>query len=249
MLPSCMLLFFVLVVDAECQHSTPIRTQCRVTCNTNPSHPRTDTQLWSERQLQFRSSPSSRYSVYGPLNAYWRQYGSNVQEANHSTVTINTYQQSGSRSAAASRQQHTLGQHSSQWHDLTRHSGKRQETAPAYSTSSTQQINSHHDQQSQARRPNTHATSVTAPPLIESSTGFTHYSTLERHGQRRREGNGQGRHSGIPSRGRGGRQQGTASRSRGKGYPGRKSQSVPGEGFGEAYLHWSEYGIGETLFA
>ena len=244
MLHSWVFLFFVFVVKAECQHNTHIRTQCRVTCNTNPSYPRTATQLWSGRKMQFRSSPSSsRYSVYEPLNAYRRQYGSNVQRANHSTVTISTYQQSGSGS-----EQHVLGRPSSQWQDLIRYSGRRQETEPTYSTSSTHQINSHHDRQSQARRPSIHtSTSVTDPPLIKPSPSFTLYSTLQKHGQGRRGGSGQGNHSGIPSHGRGEGQQGTASRGRGKGYPGRKSQRVSGEGFGEAYLRWSEYGIGENL--
>ncbi|MPC43508.1 Laminin subunit alpha [Portunus trituberculatus] len=238
-------LFFVFV-DTECQSNTLIRTQCRVTCNTNPSRPRTATQLCSERQSQFRSSPSlSRYSVYEPLNAYWKQYGSNVKGANHSVVTINTDRQSESRSDAISREQYILGQQSSQWQNLIKHNGRRQEKQPAYSTSPTHQIYSHHGQQSEARRPSIRtSTSVTAPPLIKSSTGFTLYSTLEKHGQGRRGGSGQGKHSGIPSRNRGEGHQGTAFHRRGEGYPERKSQSVSGEGFGEAYLRWSEYGIG-----
>lgn len=232
-----------------CQSHT-VRTACQITCNTDPA-PKTPS--WSERH-------TSRYNIHRPLNTYLSQYGSNVRRANQTVYSPNTYLQNGS--ITTTREQHALGQHYSHHSSLSRNSDKGQEegtaystsvrhqTSPnlraqsqqrrqggslAYSTSHRHQTSSHHSLGTQQRRPNTYtSSSSTIPPLIESSSGLTHYGTLRRHGQGRRGGHDRVRRPGGSSSGRG------------KGYRGRHRQRLPGEGFGEAYLRWSEYGVGET---
>lgn len=253
MLRCCVLLLMVCVVAGVCQSHT-VRTACQITCNTDPAHLGPKTPSWSERH-------TSRYNTYRPLNTYLSQYGSNVRRANQTVYAPNIYRQNGS--ITTTREQHTLGQHFSHHSGLSRNSDRRQEeetaystsarhqTTPdlrpqaqqrrqggnlAYSTSHRHQTSSHHIPGIQQRRPNTHTSSFPAvPPLIESSTGFTHYNTLRRHGpESRRVGHDRARRPDDSSSGRG------------KGYRGRHRQHLPGEGYGEAYLRWSEYGVGET---
>lgn len=74
---------------------------------------------------------------------------------------------------------------------------------------------------------------ATVPPMTESSYGFTHYTTLHRNGRNRGRGRTRRPH---PYPAPQGRQQGRF---------GKKKERIAGEGYGEAYLEWSEYGVGE----
>lgn len=225
-----------------CQQHNTVRTTCQITCGTNPSYPGPETTSWSERH-------AARYNTYRPLNTYLSQYGSNVQRANQTVYAPVTYLRRGS--VTTSRDQHEQSQHySDRRQEGTAYSTRlqtspnfqqqiqqrRQEGRVAYTTSHRHQTSPHHSLETQQRRVNTYSsTSSTVPPLIESSSGFTHYGTLRTHGQeRRREGHGRVRRPGVSSFGES------------KRYRGRQRHRLPGEGFGEAYLRWSEYGVGET---
>lgn len=76
---------------------------------------------------------------------------------------------------------------------------------------------------------------TTSPPHIESSLGLTHYTTLNRNRQRPGESRGSVSRPYTPPQGRL------------HGRLGKKKQRIAGEGYGEAYLEWSEYGLGETV--
>lgn len=240
-----------------CQSHSTVRTNCRITCTNTPSHSRPEPS-WSDRHSQYGSSSSlpRRYTTYRPLNMYWSQYGSNLQRANQTISATNAYQQSGSRSYATAGEQHALGHYSSHHLGLNGNSDRKGAEETAHSTSHIYQMSLTHRPETQQRKmekgtlvhhthfsPETHQrmasthsySSSTIPPLTESSSGLTHYGTLRGHGQERRRG----RHGRV--RGPGG-----SLSSQGRRYRGSKRQRVPGEGFGEAYLRWSEYGVGKT---
>lgn len=76
---------------------------------------------------------------------------------------------------------------------------------------------------------------ATTIPHVESSYGLTHYGTLKgRQGQSRDRGSQPRPY--------------TPPQGRLEGRLGKKKQRIAGEGYGEAYLEWSEYGIGEAVY-
>lgn len=77
---------------------------------------------------------------------------------------------------------------------------------------------------------------TTTPPHVESSYGLTHYVTLNKGRQDLGRNRGSRPRPYTPPQGRL------------EGRLGEKKQRIAGEGYGEAYLEWSEYGIGEAVY-
>ncbi|XP_069937838.1 laminin subunit alpha-like, partial [Cherax quadricarinatus] len=210
MLLHSVILLIVGIFECQCQATTYGTSRTK-----HQSHPSSNAWSGSTRYAHSRTSvsSSSRYGSYRPLDVYRSQYGTYVHLRNHSTLIPSSVQHPESSTTSwtlnNTRQYESSGRHTYSGSDD--HIRRQEGTSHNYGRTVATQIS-------------------TVPPLIESSIGLTHYTTLNRHGQ------GRSHHPiTYPP------PQGSLYRRFGK-----KGQRIAGEGYGEAYLEWSEYGVGCT---
>lgn len=224
MLRYYMLLFLVGIVVCQYQGANYGTSRTR-------QQSRSSTRAWSgstryapSRTANSRTTTSSfsRYDAYKPLDTYRRQYGSSIQTYNKN---ISTSSSSSALPAGVSSTWRYTG--------YGQHGQIRGQNNQNHSTSQQHRsrIVNHVDRSRHYGRTHTSQTAV-VPPLTESSTGFTHYATLSKQSGRGRSRNQRPYPAPL-----------------GRDRPGRKKERIAGEGYGEAYLEWSEYGVGKDFNA
>ncbi|CAL4059749.1 unnamed protein product, partial [Meganyctiphanes norvegica] len=200
------------------------------------------TQFAKSRTSITPTTSGSRYHTYHPLDVYRHQYGSELNR-NKTSTTSTSQSNSQSNSFSSGSRSNTV---SSGSHGSSFSSGSHSNAVfgGSHSNSGTgrrnyqKQFQGSYGGYSNIRGSNSRREGLpeskwsllsTVPPHIESTNGLTHYETLEN----KRKENHRNRTRYFPPRGSGGK-------------IGIKKSRITGEGYGTAYLEWSEYGLGCT---